>query len=197
MSDLSGDQTPIVLAVIGRAHGIQGAVRCKVFNPETDVLVRGLTVRVTPSRELEFELAADAEYVESTVTYLQRGSEHWVIELAGVDSRDAAEALRWALLWVPRSALPAVKSDELYFADAPGYRVQLDDETPLGVVTEMISYPSVDVLCVQLSAVAEGATSGEIKELPLIPGSMVRADHTARVVVLDAAWYRAFTAEEA
>ncbi|MBD5557503.1 MAG: 16S rRNA processing protein RimM [Desulfovibrio sp.] len=55
-----------------------------------------------------------------------------LLTLAGVTGRDAAEALRGALLCVPRAELPEPAGDEVYVADLMGADVILPDGSRVG-----------------------------------------------------------------
>ncbi|MCA9624995.1 MAG: hypothetical protein KC731_38485, partial [Myxococcales bacterium] len=63
--------------------------------------------------------------------------------------RDAAEALRGSQLVVPRALLEEAEADEYYVVDLIGCEVMLD-EARLGVVVDVQSYPTCDVLVVNL-----------------------------------------------
>ena len=60
-----------------------------------------------------------------------------VARIPGVTDRDAAEALRGVLLFVPRAMLPAPDPDEFYFDDLTGLDVETTDGVSLGVVTSV------------------------------------------------------------
>ena len=55
-----------------------------------------------------------------------------LLTLAGVTSRDAAEALRGAALCIPRAELPEPAEDEAYLADLMGAEVFLPDGSRVG-----------------------------------------------------------------
>jgi 16S rRNA processing protein RimM len=64
----------------------------------------------------------------------------YVVQLAGVNSRDAAEALRDAVLLVPAGDRPQLDPDEFYVADLVGLRVivQATGEA-IGTVTDIFA----------------------------------------------------------
>ncbi|ARP80998.1 16S rRNA processing protein RimM [Bordetella genomosp. 8] len=64
-----------------------------------------------------------------------------VAQLAGIDDRDQAEALKGMAVCAPRSAFPAPEEDEYYWVDLIGCALYGDDDgTPvlLGVVDEVL-----------------------------------------------------------
>jgi len=57
----------------------------------------------------------------------------------GIDDRDAAEALRGARIFVPRSSFPSTTDDEYYWVDLIGLAVVNREGVALGVVQELMS----------------------------------------------------------
>ena len=57
----------------------------------------------------------------------------------GVDDRDAAEALRGARVFVPRSSFPSTGTDEYYWVDLIGLQVVNREGVALGKVRELMS----------------------------------------------------------
>ena len=57
----------------------------------------------------------------------------------GVDDRDAAEALRGARVFVPRSSFPSTGTDEYYWVDLIGLQVVNREGVALGEVRELMS----------------------------------------------------------
>lgn len=169
----SADRARVVLAKLGRAHGIKGQVRARVFNANTDLLAPGCVVRVTPP-----DAEDPSAFVECSIESCQRGSEAWVLKLAGVDDREGAEELTGAELWVSREELPALEDGEFYLVDAPGYSVVDDAGAPVGTVSRIETYPTTDVL-----VVAREGDKGEL-EIPVVDGVVVGVDHSAKRFVI-------------
>ncbi|RYF44874.1 MAG: ribosome maturation factor RimM [Comamonadaceae bacterium] len=57
----------------------------------------------------------------------------------GIDDRDAAEALRGARIFVPRSSFPSTTEDEYYWVDLIGLAVINREGVALGEVQELMS----------------------------------------------------------
>lgn len=57
----------------------------------------------------------------------------------GIEDRDAAEALRGARVFVPRSSFPSTSEDEYYWVDLIGLQVANREGVPLGVVRELLA----------------------------------------------------------
>jgi len=69
-----------------------------------------------------------------------------LVHVAGVDDRDAAQALKGLELYVPRDALPEPEEDEFYHADLIGLRVELEDGTVIGSVRAVHDFGAGDVI---------------------------------------------------
>jgi 16S rRNA processing protein RimM len=117
---------------VGRAHGLDGSFY--VTRPRAPLLVLGAPLRVG---------ADDHEIVRRAGT-----DERPIVRVDRIESREAVEALRGADLLVPRSAAPALDEDEYWPEDLEGCAVT-DGDVAVGVVKQLIGYPSVDVLEVE------------------------------------------------
>ncbi len=69
-----------------------------------------------------------------------------VAAAADVRDRNAAEALRGTLLFVPRPALPEPGADEFYHSDLEGLSVERSDGTRLGTVRSLENFGAGDLL---------------------------------------------------
>ena len=69
-----------------------------------------------------------------------------------VDDRDAAEALRGARVFVPRSSFPTASADEYYWVDLIGLAVVNREGVELGTVRELLSTGPQTVLVLEYEA---------------------------------------------
>jgi 16S rRNA processing protein RimM len=83
-----------------------------------------------------------------------------VAGLQDVASRDAAEALRGARIFVPRSSFPTASSDEFYWVDLIGLSVFNQDNIPLGTVVGLLETGAHCVLRIQPPAPDAAAQAG-------------------------------------
>jgi 16S rRNA processing protein RimM len=104
----------IRLGVVGRPHGVRGGVHLHLDNPTSTTLRAGLRVR----------LVGQARTTEHEVRKVGGG----LLLLAGIDDRQAAEALTHATLEVPRAAI----GDEVLLVDLLGRAVVDPTGAPLG-----------------------------------------------------------------
>ena len=66
-----------------------------------------------------------------------------------IDDRSAAEALRGARIFIPRSSFPTAQADEYYWVDLIGLDVVNREGLPLGQVRELLSTGPQTVLVLQ------------------------------------------------
>ena len=85
-----------------------------------------------------------------------------VAQLAGIDDREAAAALKGADVGVLRSALPAAAEGEIYYDDLVGLEVINLQGTRLGRVSKVQDFGAHPVLCVVMDK-NEGAAGDPTK----------------------------------
>lgn len=173
----------IQLGYVAGVHGVRGAIRVKLFNAKSSVLAPGVAIRLCPR---------DGDPAVSAAIAVERvapkpGTDLWRLWLDGVDSREAADALRGRELWVARAELPDLDDDEFYLADLIGFEVVRrggggDDERnsegieALGEITGVTTNTAQELLCVRLA--------GDEWLLPALPPFIVElALDEGRVVV--------------
>ncbi len=133
----SSAMTPEDWVEIGRIvapQGVKGEVR---VYPSSDFPERFLE---PGERWLKRPRSLTPETVELVRGRHIDGKGLYVVQIAGVNSRDAAEALRDAVLLVPAGDRPQLDPDEFYVADLVGLRVIVQatgDE--IGTVTDIFA----------------------------------------------------------
>ncbi len=134
--DLKPADRPVVLAAVAGAHGLHGEVRLRLFAETLDSL----------RRHARFEAGGRT----LTLTALRPGPSGPIARFAEVCDRTAAEALRGALLSVPRASLPPLPEGEIYWHDLIGLAVALPDGTPAGQVVDVMNHGASDILEIAL-----------------------------------------------
>lgn len=130
----------LVVARIGRAHGIKGEVTVEVRTDEPELrLGPGAVLRTDPA-------SAGPLTVETGRVHSGR----LMLRFAGVKDRTGAEALRNILLIadVDPAELPA-EDDEYYDHQLMDLDVVLEDGTAIGRITEISHLPSQDLFIVE------------------------------------------------
>ncbi len=115
---MKGDSR-IEIGGVARAHGIRGEIAVFTHDPDSTVLDRIDSMWIDG---IEHEIAA----ARST-------PKGWLVQLAGVETRNEAEALRGLVIEVPREALELSEHDVLLH-DLIGLKVQLADGTAFGEI---------------------------------------------------------------
>ncbi|HYD14052.1 MAG TPA: ribosome maturation factor RimM [Allosphingosinicella sp.] len=122
----------VTLAAVAGAHGVGGEVRLKLFAEGLDSL------------KLQKTLYAGERQL--TLKSVRPGGAGAIARFAEIADRSAAEALRGALLTVPREALPPLAEGEYYHADLIGLACVDGDGTALGTVVAVENFGAGDLL---------------------------------------------------
>ena len=162
----------VLLARIGAPHGVRGEVRLFLFaaDPESLFDYGPLTDEAGTRR---FEIVA-----------LRPAKEHFVARLKGVETREAAEALTNAGLYVARELLPPPQDeDDFYHADLIGLAAVTAEGETFGKVLAVHDFGAGDILEI---ARAEG---GGTLMLPFTKATVPVVDIAGgRVVVEPGEW---------
>jgi len=146
---------------IARAHGIRGEVVIVTHDPDSETL-----------GAVEQIWVAGKPYTVTAARDTQRG---WLVQLAGVVTRNDAEALRGKPVEVDRTAID-LDEDEVLLADLVGCRVVLLDGTPWGTIAA-VETSGQDRLVIH---------DGELERmLPLVDAFVTNIDLEQGVVTVD------------
>lgn len=164
--------TLLLLGRVYRAHGLSGEI--KVI-PETDDPTRfealsALYVGQTPD-------TARRTNVQGVRYQHARKGPLVILKLETVDSREAAEALRGALLYASADALPSLDADEFYLRDLVGLTAIEENGDRIGVVEDVLAFPGQDMLVVA----RDGQPSAMV---PAVPEFVVDIDLQAGQITL-------------
>ncbi len=130
--------TPIEVGAIARPHGVRGELKVQLYWSESEALSNAESVLL----ELHGE---QASYDVQGVRAVNKGV---LLKLSGVESREAAEALRGAKILIERSLI-AVEADEYFLVDLVGCTVWGPDGERVGVVEEIRTHPTVDAAVIR------------------------------------------------
>ena len=108
-------------------------------------------------------------------------SDSVVARADGVEDRAAAELLKGARVFVPRSAFPTASEDEFYWVDLIGLDVVNREGLALGQVKELISTGPQTVLVIAYEA--EGKPQERM--IPFVSAYVDRVDLPARRIEVD------------
>ena len=169
---LAPESPPADIVVLGKivaACGLQGEVRVHPF--ADDPLAWSRLTYWWVGREGD----APGLWRQMKLLRCQLHNDLLLARLACVADRTAAEAIRGALVGVPRAALPPTATDEYYWADLLGLEVRNTREQSLGRILGLIETPANAVL-----RVGDGE-SGE-RLLPFVAAIVLDVDLAERRV---------------
>ena len=121
---------------IADAWGIKGWFKVLPHSSNPEVLFSAKRWYLQPS---ERGAKTFAGTVQLSIRQAKNHSDTVVAWAQGIDDRDAAEALRGARIFVPRSSFPSTTEDEYYWVDLIGLSVINREGVGLGVVQELMS----------------------------------------------------------
>ncbi len=157
----------ILLGRVLGAFGVRGELKLHSFTDPVSMAMKYQPwILVHAGREQELAVVRGRET-----------NKGMVITIAGIEDRDAADALAGAEIWVPRSQLPKPKPGEHYWVDLEGLRVVNREGVLLGTVSYLFETGANDVMVV----------AGDRERLvPYIPGQFIDSvDFDAQLIVVD------------
>ena len=152
----------VEIGVVARPHGVRGELRVHLHNPESTALDAAEEVWIG-GRAYPVEQARPVQGA-------------YLLVVAGVTDRDAADALRGRPVEVGRDAID-LDEGEVLLADLVGCKVELPDGRDWGVVARIDTGPHQDRLVIH---------HGEVERLlPVADELLVDIDVEARRIVVD------------
>jgi len=163
----------VPLAEVARPHGVRGELRLRLFNRDSDLLLRLEEVLVRFPGGEEQEVSVDAA---------RRANDAILMKLYSVDDRGRADELRGAKVCARRADFPPLDPGEFYACDIEGALVVVDEgagnQHELGRVRELRTYPTTSALLV------EATDGGADWEVPLVDAVVLGVDVGAGRVTL-------------
>lgn len=160
-------ETRVCVGAIAGAFGLQGEVRIKSFCADPEAIATyGPLEDEAGTRRFDLRLGRAV-----------KGG--FAARLAGVETREQAEALRGTRLYAPRERLPALPDDEFYHADLIGLAVHDTGGALLGSVRAVQNHGAGDLLEIQV------AGGSRTVLLPFTQAAVPTVDLAAGRVVAD------------
>lgn len=159
-----GLELPADAIEVGRvvdAWGVKGWIKVEAFSADPQALFscrQWHLARGRPAQPIGLLRIAEA----------REHGEYVVARARDVDDRAAAERLRGASVYVPRSSFPTPPADEYYWVDLIGSTVVNREAEVLGVVQGLIETGPSCVLRIEPGGVSEGVAADTRPEI-LIP----------------------------
>lgn len=113
-------------------------------------------------------------------------SDSVVAKIDGLDDRTAAEALRGARIFLPRSVFPAASKDEYYWVDLIGLEVVNREGVALGCVRDLMATGPQSVLCVEYTTVLQdGTKTTHERMIPFVSAYVDAVDIAGKRISVD------------
>lgn len=165
------------IGIIAKPHALRGQLRVRLHNPASCALDTVSKVwlvhrQAVPTTPIETGKAWDVEAVQMLPDSC------YIVSLAGVADRTAAEALQGAQVYVRREELLALTENEVYLADLEGLLVRTASGDEIGRVSRVLDLNGNVLLCVAR------ADKPEVL-LPAIPQVLMNVDLTAGFLVVN------------
>jgi 16S rRNA processing protein RimM len=158
----------ILMGVFGAPQGVRGEVRVKSLTGEPSAIGDyGLLTNKGRTRAFAFESLRPLK------------DDMLVARIAGVSTREAAEALKGVEIFARRDQLPPPNADEFYYDDLVGLEAVDAAGEPLGRVVSLMNHGAGDVL--EIAPVG----GGETLLLPFTKGVATRIDFDAGRIVIE------------
>jgi 16S rRNA processing protein RimM len=158
----------ILMGVFGAPQGVRGEVRVKSLTGEPRA-IGDYGPLTNKGRTRVFAFASLRPLKDEML----------IARVAGVSTRDAAEALKGVEIFARRDQLPPPSEDEFYYDDLVGLEAIDAAGEPLGRVVSLMNYGAGDVLEI---APAQG---GETLLLPFTKRVAPRIDFDAGRIVIE------------
>jgi 16S rRNA processing protein RimM len=158
------DPDTLLVAVVGRPHGVRGELSLHPYNEGGDAL--------DDAESLILE--REGKRATYDVEWLRPGTRGLIVKLRGVDDRDAAAELTLSAVRLPRASLPPLEPGEFYVEEVVGCAVVAEGGAPLGTATGVFWNGAQDVM-----TVVDEATKRE-RLIPLVPDFVLAVDTAGR-----------------
>jgi len=133
------DDTHVVLGKLTSPHGVKGWLKVYSYTSPMDSILE----------YPEWWVRQGESLTQMAIVQGRRQGKGLVVQLKGVDDRDAAEALAQADILMPKAALPELSDDEYYWHELGGLAVFTQAGERLGRVSYLFETGANDVMVVR------------------------------------------------
>ena len=130
----------VLIGEVVKPHGIRGEIKVYPFSEQP--------VNFKKYRKIVLQTAADAEMQTYTVAGSRVQGKLAIIQLDGIATRDDAEVLQGSGVWLDKSELPLLDSDEYYWHQLKGFEVETETGLQLGKVAGLFNTTAHDIMVV-------------------------------------------------
>ncbi|WP_312759426.1 ribosome maturation factor RimM [Pulveribacter sp.] len=179
---LNPAELPADAVEVGRiadAWGVKGWFKVLPYSSDAEGLLSARTWFLQPAERGGKNTFAGT--VQLDIRQARIHSDAVVAWARGVDDRDAAEGLRGARIFVPRSGFPAVGEDEYYWVDLIGLEVVNREGVALGTVRDLL--PTGPQTTLVLSYEEDGKPHERL--VPFVSAFVDQVDLAGRRITVD------------
>jgi len=184
-SGLPGDA--IEVGRILDAWGVKGWVKIQPHSTDPEALLSAKSWFLqVPDAKFRPGFTGFSGTVSLKLDQVKPHSDSVVAKISGLDDRNAAEALRGARIFLPRSSFPAASKDEYYWVDLIGLNVVNREGVALGCVRDLMATGPNSVLCVEYAATQEdGSSTTAERMIPFVSVYVDAVDIAGKCITVD------------
>jgi 16S rRNA processing protein RimM len=187
---LTASKLPDDAIEVGRildAWGVKGWLKVLPHSTDPEALfAANAWFLQVPDAKFRPGFSAFAGTVCITIDEAKTHSDSVVAKVSGIDDRTAAEGLRGARIFLPRSSFPAASKDEYYWVDLIGLHVVNREGLALGSVRDLMATGPHSVLCVEYTTTQEDGSSATLERMiPFVSVYVDAVDTAAKLITVD------------
>lgn len=169
------------------AWGVKGWLKILPHSTDPEALFSATSWFLqAPDPKFRPGFSAFSGTVSVQVDDVKTHSDSVVAKIVGLDDRTAAEALRGARIFLPRSGFPASSKDEYYWVDLIGLDVVNREGVALGCVRDLMATGPQSVLCVEYtSSQQDGTSTSHERMIPFVSAYVDVVDIVGKRITVD------------
>ena len=166
-TSLRAPDRPVLIGAFGAPQGVRGEIRVKSYTRDPQAIgAYGPLTDATRARHFALKIVRPLK------------GDMLVARIAGVSTRDAAEALRGVEIFARRDQLPNPSEDEFYYDDLVGLEAVTCAGDRLGRVASLMNYGAGDIIEIAPEP------GGEALLLPFTKAVVARVDLAGGRIVI-------------
>tara|TARA_Y100000590_G_C15615810_1_gene975685 strand:- start:821 stop:1354 length:534 start_codon:yes stop_codon:yes gene_type:complete len=164
----------VLIATIGKPRGLKGEI---FVNPYSDDLINFLSYR-------DFYYLHEKGLVGIQFEYLKAYKNKIIAKIKNIDDINSADIYKNKDLYLPKSKLPKLDDNGVYWHELIGMEVINLDQTHLGVIERISNYGSNDII--------EVKSGTQILLIPFIRNRTIfKIDRSNKTIQVD--WYHSYS----
>ena len=172
----------VEVARIGEPWGVRGWFKIIPYSTAPDALQKAKTWHLLPAERGARHFGG---VLDLPVRQVRAHGDGLVAQSAAIETRDSAELLKGARIFLPRSAFPAPAEGEYYWVDLIGCVVRNREGVELGVVKDLLSMGPQTTLVLEAAA-PEGEDARPVERLiPFVDAFVDEVDTAGHHILVD------------